>query len=239
VMAVIAGFVGVNAEFPVVAPLVKSLVGVDTPFGDFVGRTLIEPPHHLPFNWLPVIISLSVFAIGTLIGWALYGRREYNPAQPDPLENVLGSDIYRILQQKYYMDELYEGALVKPFYWFAERFTNVILDKGIIDGTLHAIAGGAVWVGNLLREFNRVVIDGVGDGIPEALAALARTLRQLQTGHVQQYLLYTLAGALWLGVNLIVLAVLPNVIGAFVLAQAAAVLAILLYFNLSSRQARS
>src|SRR5258706_10856863 len=144
----------------------------------------------------------------------------------DPVEGILGSDLYRILQNKYYVDEFYQVAFIAPARWFAETFVNQILDKGIIDGILHTIAVSATWIGNLLREFNRVVIDGVSDGIPEAIADAARSLRTVQSGHIQQYLLYALIAFLWVGANLTILVALPQWIG---IAAAVQVILVILF----------
>jgi NADH:ubiquinone oxidoreductase subunit 5 (subunit L)/multisubunit Na+/H+ antiporter MnhA subunit len=187
--------------------------------------------------WGPVLISLTVFFLGAGLGYAIYGRRAYDLAQPDPMERILGSDIYRILNNKYYIDEFYGAAFIRPMRWIATTF-NHILDQGIIDGILHAVARGSIWVGNLFREFNRIVIDGVGDGIPAALVDAARSMRSLQTGHIQQYLLYTLIAFLWVGGNLVLLAVFPNIVGWAALLQAVVAVLLIVFFNLSSSKAR-
>jgi NADH-quinone oxidoreductase subunit L len=237
--AIFAGYVGVHPEFPIFGPLVKSIFGIESPFANFVGRTLLEPPPHLAFNWWPVLISFTVFTLGVLGGYVLYSRREYAVGVPDPVEGILGSDLYRILQNKYYFDEFYVAAFVNPLRWFAETFTNEILDKGIIDGILHVIGHSAVWVGNLFREFNRVVIDGVGDGIPDVIADAARSLRSVQTGHIQQYLLYALIASVWVGANLVLIVVFPNVIGWAAAGQAVVAVILILFYTMGSSRASS
>jgi len=153
------------------------------------------------------------------------------------MEGILGADLYRILQNKYYVDEFYGWAFISPARWIAEVFTYQVLDKGLIDGILHMIARAAIYTGNLFREFNRVVIDGVGDGIPAALIDAARSLRGVQSGHIQQYLLYALVGVLWVGLNLVVIVVFPAIIGWAALAQIAIALLLVLIFNMSSSKA--
>jgi hypothetical protein len=113
---------------------------------------------------------------------------------------------------------------VNPARWTAERLVNQTIDRDIIDGTLHGLAALAIWIGNLFREFNRVVIDGVGDGIPSAIAEAARSLRQVQTGHIQQYLLYVLVAFLWVGANLALLAVKPEWVGTALVVQVGVIL---------------
>jgi NADH:ubiquinone oxidoreductase subunit 5 (subunit L)/multisubunit Na+/H+ antiporter MnhA subunit len=233
--------VGVNPGFPVFGSLVHGITGLDEPFANFVGRTLLEAPPHLEFSWWPVLISFSVFALGVLGGYVLYTARETVLGQPDPVEGIVGADVYRILQNKYYVDEFYVRAFIEPTRWVAETLVSQIIDKGIIDGILAFVARAAVFMGNLFREFNRVVIDGVGDGIPEAIVDAARGLRMVQTGHIQQYLLYALAAILLVGLNLVVLVVFPNLIfwAAIIQVAIALVILALIFLNTSGSRASS
>jgi len=236
--AIVAGWVGVNKDFPVIGSLLSNL-HINEPFAHFIGRTLLEAPPPLDFNIWPVLVSLTVFTVGTLLGYLLYVRRPVVLGAMDPVEGILGSDVYRILQNKYYIDEFYAAALIRPARWFAEVFVNQILDKGIIDGILHSIATAATFIGNLFREFNRVVIDGVGDGIPAAIVDAARSLRSMQSGHIQQYLLYVLVASLWVGINLVLIVVFPSIIGWAALTQAVVAILLILFFNTGGSRASS
>lgn len=239
--AIFAGFVGVNPGFPLLGPALAGWPNIETPFANFVGRTLLEQPHHLAFDIWPVIISFGVFLLGSLAGYNLYLRRPIVTGQPDAVEVVigqyLGPNAYRILQNKYYIDEFYARYFINPARWVAERLVSEIIDKGIIDGLLHLVSRVAVWIGNLFREFNRVVIDGVGDGIPEWIVDTARSLRQVQSGRIQQYLLYVLAAAVWLIANLVVLIVWPQWIGLAAFIQAVAAIAFIILTSMGSTQA--
>jgi NADH-quinone oxidoreductase subunit L len=225
--AIFAGFAGVNPAFPILGPALAG-VGIEKPFVNFVERSLLEPPAHPEFTLLPVAVSFGVFILGAIAGYMLYIRRPYRVDQPDPVVGVVGPDLYRVMQNKYYVDEFYALYFVRPMKWIADTFVNLILDKGIIDGIIHFVARAATYIGNLFREFNRVVIDGVGDGIPEAIADAARGLRTVQSGRIQQYLLYALAAAIWIGVNLVILVVFPNLVAGAALVQVAAAVIIVL-----------
>ncbi|MEP7289420.1 MAG: NADH-quinone oxidoreductase subunit L [Chloroflexota bacterium] len=236
-MAIVAGFAGVNPGFPIIGAITSRFFPQGAPFANFVGRTLLEAPEHLDFSWWPVLVSFSVFLIGVGMGYALYVRRQYALGQKDPMEDIVGADIYRILQKKYYVDEFYGWAFINPLRWIATTLVSQIVDKGIIDGTLNIIATSATWIGNLFREFNRVVIDGVSDGIPDAIADAGRSLRSVQSGHIQQYLLYALVAALWVGLNLILLAVFPLAVPWAALAQVVIAVLLILFFNVSGSRA--
>jgi len=226
--AIVAGFVGVNPGFPLFGLLSG---GRDaTPFANWVGRTLLEAPPPLEFSIWPVLISFTVFGLGAWAGYVLYFRKPIVMTAPDPVEGIVGADVYRVLQNKYYIDEFYARTFINPMRWVAERLVSQIMDKGIIDGALHLVGRAAIWIGELFREFNRVVIDGVGDGIPEMIVSGARDLRRMQSGHIQQYLLYALIAAIWVTINLALIVVRPDLVGIGALIQAIAAVVLLFAF---------
>jgi len=79
---------------------------------------------------------------------------------------------------------------VRPAYWLADTFTNQWLDRGLIDGFLHAVARISSSVGGLLRNyFDKPVVNGIGDFFGEGTKWLGRNLKVIQTGRIQQYML--------------------------------------------------
>jgi NADH-quinone oxidoreductase subunit L len=78
---------------------------------------------------------------------------------------------------------------ILPSQWFSRVVVSQVMDKGIIDGTLHLIARVGTWIGDLLKVLNLWLIDGVGDGIPRAIVRFGAWFRRIQTGSVQQYML--------------------------------------------------
>jgi NADH-quinone oxidoreductase subunit L len=118
--------------------------------------------------------------------------RNQKVGEEDPLKIALGP-IHTLLQNKYYFDELYDRIFVRPAYWMADTFTNQILDKGIIDGILHFIARIASSVGGILRTyFDKPVVNGFGDFVGEGVKKVGRSIKIIQTGRVQQYLIMAL-----------------------------------------------
>jgi NADH-quinone oxidoreductase subunit L len=234
--AVFAGFVGVNPSFPIIGP-VLSAVKIQQPFVMYVQRSLMEIPVSPEFSLLPVLISFTIFILGTWVAYELYFRRPIVLGQPDPVEGILGADIYRVLVNKYYIDEFYDRYFIRPARWTAERLVNEIVDRGIIDGTLHLIAATAGRVGDVCKEFNRVIIDGVGDGIPAAIGNLARALRPVQTGRIQQYMLFALIAALVVIINLGLITLLPDSVPVLAFVEGVAALALIFFFGSSGTRA--
>ena len=111
----------------------------------------------------------------------------------DAWEAPLGS-LYTLLRNKYYFDELYDFLFVRPAYWVSETLVSVWVDRGVIDGTLHLIGRVALRLGDIFRNyFDLPIINRlIGDGSADVTYWFGGKLRAVQTGRVQQYLMFAL-----------------------------------------------
>jgi NADH-quinone oxidoreductase subunit L len=109
-------------------------------------------------------VSIAAGVIGIAIAYSMYVRHRPDPAA---LTRAAGP-IYRILVNKYYVDELYD-----------HRFVDAA----------RAIAG-ASWA------FDIHIIDGLANRLGWALAMGGQGLRRVQTGIVGNYALTIVAGLL-------------------------------------------
>jgi NADH-quinone oxidoreductase subunit L len=75
--------------------------------------------------------------------------------------------VYRLLLNKYYVDEIYDALIVQP------------------------IKRGAVW---LWRRFDEPVVDGSVNGLGSLVQIGSTLLRYLQTGYVMSYVLSFILG---------------------------------------------
>jgi NADH-quinone oxidoreductase subunit L len=100
-----------------------------------------------------VLIALS----GIGIGWIMF--------QSKPLRAMP-----RLLENKYYVDEIYDATIIQPIEAGSREGLWKIFDVGVIDGIIHTIGGGIVRFG--------------------------RTIRYMQIGFVRGYAAIILAGAL-------------------------------------------
>jgi NADH-quinone oxidoreductase subunit L len=181
--AVTAGWTGIPESFPGLGGLIPNW------FEEFVGSMLTHHPE-AGHSLVPLFTSLTVALGGLLLGWLTY--RNVQKAE-DPLVKPLGG-LHTVLQNKYYIDELYAVLFYKPAHWIAETFTYQFLDKKVIDGILHAIARFGVWLGGIVRNsFDLPVINGAGDAAATGTRGLGAFLQTLQTGKVQQYMLIAVA----------------------------------------------
>ncbi len=167
------GPVAVLAVLAAIGGLIQ-IPGVWTVFSDYLAGTFTRFPAPagaaLPAEsalqfWALAIIAIIVAAIGIGVAYVFYLR---GVAARLP-ERVAGSvpPLYRLLFNKYYVDEAYDVAVVRPGVGVGS-FIGAIFDRQLLDGVVKAVAGG---------------LGGLGQG-----------LRTLQTGYVRQYLLSMLVG---------------------------------------------
>jgi NADH-quinone oxidoreductase subunit L len=183
IFAVAVGWAGIPKEFP--------LLSGSGWFQQFVGSMLASSS--LPAgsaNLTPLITSFIVSLGGLYLGWLVY--RKVAVGESDPLQRPLGK-IYELLKNKYYIDEFYQAAFVKPSAWISETFTDRWVDRGLLDGILNGIASLGLRLGSLLRNaFDLPVVNGAGDELAEGTRGFGAFLRVFQTGRVQQYMLAAL-----------------------------------------------
>jgi NADH-quinone oxidoreductase subunit L len=117
-------------------------------------------------------LELTLMGVSSLIaltGIALAGYLWLkNRHIPDRMAQSFAGP-YKLLLNKYYVDELYDGAIVQPI----KAFSTQGLWKGV----------------------DVVVVDGAVNGAGYVVGALAAGLRLVQTGSVKTYAAGTLLGA--------------------------------------------
>jgi NADH-quinone oxidoreductase subunit L len=120
-------------------------------------------------EYLLVGAAVAIGVLGLVLGFRATLRRPILPARQAPADTGFGL----VLNRKYYVDELYDAVVVRPFAWLS----RVVLWKGVDQGLVDGVGvNGAAWVSRL-----------AGGG-----------LRLLQTGQVGIYVVLFLVGALWI-----------------------------------------
>ena len=145
----------------------------------------------MEFTPWPLITSLVVALGGLALGFLVYAwRKPLEAGERDPLSRALGF-FYGWMQERFYVDQLYDWALIRPTLNLAV-WTYTFIDKTVIDGILHGIARSAYRIGEAFRVFDRVVINGGADALAQSIKELGEGFREVQTGRVQNYMLLTL-----------------------------------------------
>jgi NADH-quinone oxidoreductase subunit L len=95
---------------------------------------------------------LSIFAIAAAaLGWYVaYRFYRQKPEQPAELAAALPAG-YKLLVNKYYVDEFYGATVVKPLMAFSTYFLGWVVDTAIIGGLAWLIGGIATFCGALLQ----------------------------------------------------------------------------------------
>ena len=85
--------------------------------------------------------------LGFLLAWWFYIR---SPETPKKLAASL-SAFYKLLSGKYFIDELYAAAIVRPLVWISDKVLWHVVDEGVIDGTVNGVAHVSRETGDRLR----------------------------------------------------------------------------------------
>jgi NADH-quinone oxidoreductase subunit L len=111
-------------------------------------------------------IAFTLALIGIALASIFYLQ---NPGLPARLAEGLRG-LYRLLLDKYYIDELYSLCIGQPLFWISQFVLFRTIDSAVIDG----------------------VVDGAGLGVEDS----GEGLRRLETGNVQHYAFAYLLGVL-------------------------------------------
>jgi NADH-quinone oxidoreductase subunit L len=148
-----------------------------------VGETLV----HSEFDEVIAGVSTAVALLGWVGAWLIYGRKPLTePA--DPLERWLGP-VYTLLKNKYYFDELYQAAIVRPAIRLGQ-WCYTFDNKIVIDPIVNAVGRFWAWFSDWLRRFvDTPIIDGAVNAVGRFTRWSGEFMRATQTGKVQNYLL--------------------------------------------------
>ncbi len=93
-------------------------------------------------------ISLVAVAAGWFAAFVMYLRK---PDLPGKLAKQF-SGVYGLVLNKYWIDELYNALVVRPLNAFARIGLWWTVDRGLVDGSAYAAAGGAMGLGAIVRR---------------------------------------------------------------------------------------
>jgi NADH-quinone oxidoreductase subunit L len=152
ILSVIGGYIGV-----------PEALGGHHELAAFLSPVVKSTTHHLSHNTEYILMAVSTLLVIVSIFIAVFRFRRYSTEQ----NNVFT----KWLENKWYIDELYDAIIVKPIRGFS-NFLNQFVEKRIIDGAVNGV-GRAVNYGS-------------------------RQLRWLQSGQVGAYVLLMVIGMLLL-----------------------------------------
>ena len=133
-----------------------------------------------------MVLSSVVVLAGLGLGWWFYGRQPVPSAEaPDVLER-LQPEIFALLRNKYFVDEIYEVSVIRFNAWWAQVCDW--LDYWVWNGAVQLVSllvVGLAWLNHLLDAY--VVNSGFDEGCRRVLKGGA-LMSRLQCGRIQRYL---------------------------------------------------
>jgi NADH-quinone oxidoreductase subunit L len=127
---------------------------------------------HLPHGQTEYFLvggAVLVGVLGLFAGYRATLARQPVPAADAPDDTGLA----RVLNRKYYVDEIYDAVIVRPVLWLSRTVLWRVVDQGVVDGAAvngtARLSRGLGWLGS-----------------------------RLQTGQVGVYVVFFLVGALWI-----------------------------------------
>ena len=155
--AVVAGFVGIPELF---APDAHALEHFLAPV--FAGSTALAHAHHVAASTEWILMGAATVLILIVIVYAVNKFKKYTTTESN-------TGIAKVLENKWYVDELYDTIIVKPLFWKADFLKNTI-EKYVIDG---AVNGVGKLVGYGSRQFRLIQSGQVGSYILMMVMAVA------------------------------------------------------------------
>jgi NADH-quinone oxidoreductase subunit L len=155
VFSIVAGYIGLPAVLGGgnhFEHYLEPVVGAGVPEGDHAVELLVMGTS--------VIAGLA----GILLAWLGYAR---NPGVRARIAGAVPG-VHRLLSKKYYVDEVYDAAVVRPVLEASRQYLWRLIDNGLID--------------RIVNGFGRSVV------------ALAEPLRRMQAGDVRAYAGWILTG---------------------------------------------
>ena len=108
---------------------------------------LVHSSEEITEERLLALVSVIIAISGIAVGWLIFQKR--------PLLQMP-----RILENKYYVDEIYDAALIHPIEAGSREGLWKLFDVGVIDGLLHSIGETIVESGRLARYMQAGFVRG-------------------------------------------------------------------------------
>jgi NADH-quinone oxidoreductase subunit L len=120
--------------------------------GNWIGHFLApvlghETPHHGAAVYLLMAVSVLAALAGIAVAWPMYAQGRADPTRIGVPRNAL----HRVLLNSYYVDELYDAAIVQPLARLC-RWCATVVDQEWIDGLVNGVATGCLRVAGILRR---------------------------------------------------------------------------------------
>jgi NADH-quinone oxidoreductase subunit L len=132
-----------------------------------------------------MLLSTGIVFLGLFLGWLVYGRRTLHPERPDILKR-LRPDLYSLIENKFYIDEIYEATVIRFNAWFAQLCDAI--DFWVWNGAVQLLVVITVALSWTSRFCDELVVNlGFDEGC-KGLSSGGKLMSRLQDGRIQNYL---------------------------------------------------
>jgi NADH-quinone oxidoreductase subunit L len=107
----------------------------------------VFPSREVDEDLVLMAISTAAGVIGILLAWLMYVAR---PGMADAFAGSV-KGLYTLVYNKYFVDELYDAAVVRPLVGGSRVVLWKGVDAGLIDGAVNGVGGRAQRVGGVLK----------------------------------------------------------------------------------------
>ena len=135
------------------------------------------------------LVAFGTAMSGLLLACCIYWWRLIDAGEV----RAMFEPIYRFLWHKWWFDELYDKVFIRPTLFIA----NVVagFDINVIDWLIDNSAKATRWfTGGFDRWIDRTFVDGTVNWIARKVFAVGVWLRNVQTGHLRQYIVFIVVG---------------------------------------------
>lgn len=134
-------------------------------------------------HWVTYTTVLLALA-GILLGIFAYRNKAYTSVEGEK------SNVIELFGQNWYLEKIYYKAMVVPGFRLAFYTTKI---DYLIDKLIEGIAIAYVVLSHIVAWFDKNIIDGLVRFMAKLAAFISGLFKNLQSGKVQQYFVYTLA----------------------------------------------
>jgi len=139
-----------------------------------------------------LIVSLGVLLLGLLGAVMFYLVRKIDPAR---VTAKLGP-VYTTIANKYYIDEMVDGSVIRGTMVLSR--TQTWIDENIVDGLVILIGRTNKAFGFVCAWIDKNIVDGFVNLVAGVTQVCSSVVRMLQTGRIQQYVSFAVAGGILL-----------------------------------------
>jgi NADH-quinone oxidoreductase subunit L len=150
-----------------------------------------HPGFSTAYNIVLPVASVGIAGSAIWLGWQLFYKERW---KFDVLKGPFAWT-YRFVANKYYLDDIYLGAIVKPIQYPLAKAANWF-NQHVLDGVVNGTAAGTIASSRVTYAvIDQGVIDFAVNGAAGLTGVSGGLLRHVQTGNIQRYAAVLFASA--------------------------------------------